>query len=102
MEVEALRTLHRVHSDGHLSDEGLGLRIAELRALVEAIDQVPLSKMVLKRAGGPLAGSVKTLDAIHLVTAMIWSEYNGENIVFLTHDRQLALIARANGLAVQP
>src|ERR1700736_6505557 len=75
---EALRTLHRVHSDGHLSDEGLGLRIAELRALVEAIDQIPLSKMVLKRAGGPLAGSVKTLDAIHLVTAMIWSEYNGE------------------------
>jgi hypothetical protein len=44
---------------------------------------------------------VKTLDAIHLATALLWAEHAGE-IVFLTHDRQLATAARACGLAVHP
>jgi hypothetical protein len=33
---------------------------------------------------------------------MLWSEYNGADIAFLTHDRQLANAARANGLTVYP
>ena len=44
---------------------------------------------------------VKTLDAIHLATALLWEEHAGE-IVFLTHDGQLANAARACGLTVYP
>ena len=58
--------------------------------------------IVIARAGGPLGGALGTLDAIHLVTAMLWSEYNGADIAFLTHDRQLANAARACGLTVYP
>jgi predicted nucleic acid-binding protein len=102
MEVEVLRALYRIHAEGFLTHEELGARIAELQAIVAAVDQVPITKLVLKRAGGPLAGILKTLDAIHLVTALLWSEYNGEAIILLTHDRQLATVARASGLQVHP
>jgi predicted nucleic acid-binding protein len=102
MEVEALRTLYRTHSEGRLSDDELGARIAELREIVAALDQFPITKSVLRRAGGPLAGVLKTLDAIHLATALLWSEHFGENIVMITHDRQLARVARASGLEVHP
>ena len=102
MEVEVLRALYRIHAEGLLNPEELGARIAELRALAAAVDRVPITKLVLRRAGGPLAGILKTLDAIHVVTAMLWSEYNGEAIVLLTHDRQLATVARASGLEVHP
>ena len=102
MEVEVLRALYRIHAEGLLTHEELGARIAELQAIVAAMDRVPITKLVLKRAGGPLAGILKTLDAIHLVTALLWSEYNGETIILLTHDRQLATVARASGLQVHP
>jgi predicted nucleic acid-binding protein len=102
MEVEALRTLYRIRAEGFLTDDDLGARIAELRDTVGALDQFPISRSVLKRAGGPLAGVLKTLDAIHLATALLWSEHFGENIVMMTHDRQLARVARVSGLEVHP
>jgi predicted nucleic acid-binding protein len=102
MEVEALRTLYRVHTEGKLSDDDFGARIAELRGIVAALDQFPITKSVLRRAGGPFPGILKTLDAIHLATALLWSEHFGENIVMITHDRQLARVARASGLEVHP
>jgi predicted nucleic acid-binding protein len=102
MEVEGLRTLYRVHSEGLLSDDDLGARMAELRDIVAALEQFPITRQVLRRAGGPLAGILKALDAIHLATALLWSEHFGENIVMITHDRQLARVARASGLEVHP
>ncbi|MGA2269268.1 MAG: hypothetical protein ABSH44_12435 [Bryobacteraceae bacterium] len=102
LEVEVRRTLHRLCAAQAMSEQDFALRTEELHALLAAVDQVPLSKVILKRAGGPLGGSLKTLDAIHLVTAMLWSESNGVSILFLTHDRQLANAARACGLTVYP
>jgi predicted nucleic acid-binding protein len=102
MEVEALRTLYRVHLEGLLSDDDLGERIADLRATVAALEQFPITRSVLKRAGGYFPGNLKALDAIHLATALLWAEHFGENIVMITHDRQLARVARASGLEVHP
>lgn len=102
LEVEVRRTLHRYCAAQLFSEQDLALRTAELQALLAAVDQVPLSKAILNRAAGPLGGALGTLDAIHLVTAMLWSEYNGADIAFLTHDRQLANAARACGLTVYP
>jgi predicted nucleic acid-binding protein len=102
MEVEALRTLYRVHLERLLTDDDLGARMAELREIVAALDQFPITRQVLRRAGGPFPGILKTLDAIHLATALLWSEHFGENIAMITHDRQLARVARASGLEVHP
>jgi len=102
MEVEVRRALHRLNLGGDLSAEETGLRIGELNALLGAFDRVPVSRPILSRAGGPFATPVKTLDAIHLATALAWSEYKEEELLFLTHDRQLATAARACGLATYP
>ena len=102
VEVEALRTLYRAHSEGLLNDDDLGARIAELREGLAPLEQFPISKSVLKRAGGPFQGTLKALDAIHLATALLWSEQFGQSIVMITHDRQLAKVARASGLEVHP
>ena len=102
LEVEVRRTLHRLCAIRALSEPDLALRSAELHTFLAAIDQVPISKIILNRAGGPLGGSLKALDAIHLVTAMLWSESSGESIVFLTHDRQLATAAVFSGFEVHP
>jgi len=102
VEVEALRTLYRVYSEGLLSDDDLGARIAELREGLTRLEQLPITKSVLKRAGGYFPGNLKALDAIHLATALLWSEQFGEDIVMITHDRQLAKVARASGLEVHP
>ena len=40
---------------------------------------------------------VKTLDAIHLASAMFLAERSSEEVVFATHDRQQSLAARALG-----
>jgi len=102
LEVEVRRTLHRLSLDRALSAEGLALRIGELRMLLSAVDQVPISRAILNRAAGPMPTPVKTLDAIHLATALTWSEYHGVEVLFLTHDRQLATAARACGLTAYP
>jgi predicted nucleic acid-binding protein len=102
MEVEALRTLYRVHSERGLSDDDLRQRIADLRATVAALVQFPITKAVLIRASRPLPGNLKALDAIHLASALMWSEHYDERIVMITHDRQLAKVSRASGLEVYP
>ena len=41
-----------------------------------------------------------TLGAIHLATALLWIEQEGEPLKFLTHDVELAIAAKASGLDV--
>ena len=41
-----------------------------------------------------------TLDAIHLATALLWHESTGEELTMATHDRALALGAKAYGMRV--
>ena len=101
-EVEVRRTLHRLNLGGTLPAESLALRISDLRLLLSSVDQIPVTKAILNRAAGPMPVPVKSLDAIHLATALTWSEHHGQEILFLTHDRQLANAARACGLTVHP
>jgi hypothetical protein len=79
--------------------------LAQLREEAERnlakLDLVPINRAVLRRAGGAFPVPVKTLDAIHLATALLWEEHAGE-VVFLTLDRQLANAARVCGLTVYP
>jgi hypothetical protein len=79
--------------------------LAQLREAAERnlakLDLIPIDRAVLRRAGGAFPMPVQTLDAIHLATALLWDEHAGD-IVFLTHDRQLANAARACGLTVYP
>lgn len=100
--AEVFRTVDRLRIVGGLSEnETRRLRDAAARNLA-AIDLIPLDSRILRRAGGTFPTPLKTLDAIHLATALSWFESTGEGTVLLTHDRQLALGAEACGLSMYP
>ncbi len=100
MEAEVRRRLHRLHAESALSTDHLSVLLRALRMLLRMVQQIPISRAVLHRAGGPFPAPLKTLDAIHISTALIWAESSGEEVTFLTYDRQLAAAAVACSLSV--
>jgi hypothetical protein len=95
--VETRRALDRLRLDSALSDGDLA-RLHEGLARVEAtLATVSVTRTVLQRASLPMATAVKTLDAIHLASAMLLREHRGERPLFATHDAQQAIAARALG-----
>ena len=99
-EVECLRTLDRLRLADDLSDEVLAARRQAIYDLIESIELAALTSSVLARAAQPFPTALRTLDAIHLATALLWKEHRGTDLVMATHDRALAIGARAMGLQV--
>jgi hypothetical protein len=44
---------------------------------------------------------IGTLAAIHLATALLWRSETGDEVLFATHDQQLARAAAASGFEVK-
>jgi len=101
LRVEACRILDRLRLERAFSDAELAELRRLLQASLRAFEVVPLSRAVLNRAADPFPTSLGTLDAIHLASALVWTEETGEPLTFLTHDVQLAIAARACGLEVR-
>lgn len=83
--IEVLRAARRVGNRA----------LTEARALVAEVDLVPLDRAVQDLAseiGDPL---LRTLDAIHLASAMLLSE---ELTAFIAYDHRLTSVAEAAGL----
>ncbi len=100
VETECLRTLDRLRLRANLTDRDLARRRAAVFRLLESMDLVEVTAPVLARAAQPLPTELGTLDAIHLATALLWSERIGAGLVMATHDAALATAARACGLRV--
>ena len=100
VETECLRTLDRLRLRADLSDRDLARRRAAVFRLVESMELVEVTAPVLARAAQPLPTELGTLDAIHLATALLWSERIGTGLVMATHDVALGPAARACGLRV--
>ena len=86
-EVESFRALAR-HAPG---------AVARLPAVLEAIELVGLTAPIRVRARAVQPATVRSLDAIHLATALA----AGDPLTsFVTYDRRLAAAAAAAGLPV--
>ncbi len=99
-EVEVLRTLDRLRFLTPTIDPPAlaGRREAAFRIL-EGLETIDITRVVLARAAQPLPTPLGTLDAIHLVSAMGWRE-QFEGLIFATHDVALSAAARASGFEV--
>jgi predicted nucleic acid-binding protein len=95
--VEARRVLDRIRLEGALDDAGLAAGHQQVARAERAFGVVRVTRAVLRRASLPMPTVTKTLDAIHLATAMIISERQRVDLVFATHDTQQSLAARALG-----
>ena len=95
--VEARRTVDRLRLTGALDDAGVVAAMTALARIERGIQQVALSRAVLRRASLPMGTVVKTLDALHLATALLLREQLRAGLVFATHDQQQAAAAQALG-----
>ena len=95
--VEARRVIDRVRLDGGFDDAGVVMAQEQLARIEASIGRIRLTRVVLGRASLPMATAVKTLDALHLASALLFQERRGVSMTFATHDVQQAAAARALG-----
>ncbi|PIT98900.1 MAG: hypothetical protein COT74_12615 [Bdellovibrionales bacterium CG10_big_fil_rev_8_21_14_0_10_45_34] len=100
LRVEGLRTLDRLRVRGLLTEKEYVKSSEEFRDATDAIEWVEITDSVLDRVCGSFAIGLGTLDAIHLVSALVWQERTKMKLVFLTHDELLGRAARALGFQV--
>lgn len=98
--LECLRVIDRARLHGDLGDEVVARQRVAVLDVIDRFDLVPITTSVLDRASQPFPTSIGTLDAIHLASALAIADAY-DDLVFLTHDRGLALAARAMGFTVE-
>jgi predicted nucleic acid-binding protein len=102
VDVEVRRTLQRYHTERILSAAKFARRVNEWNLVRDSIDLIPISNGIMQRAAEPFPTLVKTLDAIHLATAIGWAGQTQEPVIILTHDRPRGIAASACGFQVVP
>ncbi len=98
--TESLRTLDRLRLRSKLSDAEVATRRAAILSLIASLELVELDAAILDRAAQPMPTELGTLDAIHLATALLWTEMTGALLTMATHDQALGVAAQAHGLSV--
>jgi predicted nucleic acid-binding protein len=99
LRIESLRSLDRARILLHLPDAQLALRREAVLTIIKGFHVARLDARVLARAADPFPTLIRTLDAIHLATAVL-ARNEHEDLVFATHDEHLATAARAVGFDV--
>jgi predicted nucleic acid-binding protein len=99
LQIECMRTLERLRVVDRVDPQLIAFQRDVVMAVVSRARLSELSPLLVRRAGHPLPVPLKTLDAIHLVTANWWRE-RVTDLAFATHDLQLARAAREAGFQV--
>jgi len=100
LKIECFRTLDRMRHGLRLHDDDVAERSAFLHVALKTIKFIKLNDEIMDRASRPFPVVVKTLDAIHLSTALVWQQEKKEPISFFTHHEQLARAAKALGFQI--
>jgi hypothetical protein len=96
--VEARCALHSQRLAGVLADVDWSTAMADLVALERTLSWVSLSRGILRRASEPFGVPLRTLDAVHLASALALRRRGA--ITFATHDVRQSRAAAALGFEV--
>ena len=103
LEIECKRVLLRYRIEDALDDEGLVAAMRRLEAVLDGLDLLELSSGIKKRAMEPFPTTIKTLDALHLATALKMAEHlDGEELTVYSYDKGMNLCAEALGFIPTP
>ena len=83
-----------------LDAERLALDLADAEEILASVEFVTLTGAVLRAAGAYEAPMLRTLDAIHLVSALTMPSSGPAGRQLVTYDRALAAVARDAGLTI--
>jgi predicted nucleic acid-binding protein len=101
LRVEVLRAIDRNRLKGMLTDRDMTDLIDRAHAVFDRLEFVALSGSILNRAAQSFFTPLGTLDALHLATALRVAEVHRIELLFLTHDVELAIAARSMNLSVE-
>lgn len=99
-QLECLRAMDKARLDEGLDQDEILARRLVLFQQLRRMSKIAVARSVLDRAGSSFPLPVKTLDAIHLATALQLRERRYHELVFATHDRQQGRAAAALGFEV--
>lgn len=95
--VECRRAIDRLRLEALFDDAQVAQAVEELTRIERTIKRIRLGKSIIQGASSTMPTVVKTLDAIHLASALAIRERRGIELLFATHDDQQATAARALG-----
>lgn len=98
--AECLRTLLRLQHAQYISEDEFVQKSEFFQKAFRSITLIDVSKSILDRSMQSFGIHVKTLDAIHLSSALLWRESKKEEVSFLTHDDKQSKAARVLGFQV--
>jgi len=98
--VECLRTVDRLRLLGAVEEEAQVRVLSVVYEIFHSSSVIDVGAPVLERAAMPFPVALKTLDSVHLATALMLRESGTSPIRMATHDRALARAARAMGFEV--
>ncbi len=97
IEIECRRVLHRCRLAGELTDETLAVARERLDEVLAGIDLLEMSRQIKQRAMDPFPVNVRTLDALHVATALLVGEDAG-GVALFSHDEGMNRCARSLGI----
>jgi predicted nucleic acid-binding protein len=98
MWIELARVLERTIQSGTLTGEQVAAVRQSFESTSAGMVRLKINEAVQRRAEGSFPLVIKTLDALHLATAMEWSGTDRfQNMEIWTLDRQFNLCASAMG-----
>ena len=97
LEIECRRVLHRCRLTGELTDETLTVARERLDEVLAGIDLLGMSMQIKQRAMDPFPVNVRTLDALHVATALMVGEDAG-GVALFSHDEGMNRCARSLGI----
>ena len=97
IEIECRRVLHRCRLAGELTDEVLTVARERLDEVLAGIDLLEVSRQIKQRAMDPFPVNVRTLDALHVATALMVGEDAG-GVALFSHDEGMNRCARSLGV----
>jgi predicted nucleic acid-binding protein len=95
--VECRRAIDRLRLEGLFDDGQVADAMQQLGRIERTIKRIRLGKSIIQASSQTMPTVVKTLDAIHLASAIAIRDRRGVDLLFATHDTQQATAAKALG-----
>jgi predicted nucleic acid-binding protein len=99
--IECFRVLDRWRITGEVSESQLVDTRVLILKILQGLRIISLDARIAELAAQSFPIAIKSLDAIHLATALLLQKQSQNKVTVLTHDAKLALAVRAMDLNVQ-
>jgi len=97
IEIEARRRINNMRLSGQVNEGEMIALGTRLELALESIDLIKLTRVILLRAKQTVGIQIRTLDYLHLCSALLWKETRGQDFAVLTHDIEFGRAAQVLG-----